>query len=189
MIPVFLSIAAPYLERQQEFLDCLRSYLIYRQLEPKTVGETEYSMDVPLVAVRRLELECYGVLAVAFRRSYIVKGVMRPGADLPSPDDPRKPKYKPTDISDTWETSPWIHIEAAMAFQLGLPVLIIRENGVRSEGMLDQTTSGLYAPTPFDLDKPCKDYFRSVEWKQLIGQWEAYVHSVFINKSTPPKLF
>lgn len=50
------------------------------------------------------------------------------------------------DISNKWLTSPYCHIEAAMVFQIELPVLVFREKGVIDDGILEKGVLGsLYA--------------------------------------------
>jgi hypothetical protein len=65
-------------------------------------------------------------------------------------------------------TIPWCHIEAAMAFQLGLPLLIFRKRGVHDDGALERGVTGFYLPE-FDLTNACDDYFQKQEWRQLIA--------------------
>ena len=80
------------------------------------------------------------------------------------------------------------HIEPAMAFQLGLPVLILREKDVVADGLLEKGIVGLYMPE-FDLETSFDDYLQSHEWKGIIGKWEGYVRSVVDHKGRPPELF
>ena len=68
-------------------------------------------------------------IAIAFRRSLIVKGTGKPDSDIGE---------NAYDLTNQWLTSPYCQIEPAMAFQLGLPVLIIREKGVVEEGILPE---------------------------------------------------
>lgn len=75
-----------------------------------------------------------------------------------------------------------------MAFQLGLPVLILREKNVIEEGILQKGVLGTYMPE-FDLANSIEDYFKSQEWEQLLKNWEHKVLSVYKNKATPPSLF
>ena len=49
-------------------------------------------------------------------------------------------------------TSPFCHIEPAMAFQLGLPVLVFREKGVLDDGILEKGGCWVYILSEFDLD-------------------------------------
>jgi len=179
-ISVFLSYPQPYLQRQEEFINKIREYLKSRGLETRTLGVTDYDPDAPLVAIRRLMLESNGLLTIAFRRSYI-----KEGAGMPQTDINTKHEY---DLSDKWLTSPYCQIEPAMAFQIGLPILVFRENGVMDDGVLQKGVVGTYMPE-FNLDKPIEEYFRSSEWTQLIYKWESQVRSVCQNKGMPPKLY
>ena len=137
---------------------------------------TDYDVDAPLKAIRRLMLESNGLITIAFRRALIIEGSGKPKTDN---------SYS---INGKWLTSPWSHIEAAMAFQVGLPVLILRERGVLEEGVLEKGVLGTYMPE-FDLESSYSEYLESAEWNQLIRKWEAQVGSVVETKGNPPKLY
>jgi hypothetical protein len=111
---------------------------------------------------------------------YIAKGAHR------FETDPKE--FSPTPIARQWLTSPWLHIEPAMAYQIGLPVLLFRQEGVIADGILERGTLGLYMPE-FDLEKPLDDYVASAEWNGILGKWEGCVRAVVEKKGTPPKLF
>lgn len=179
-IPIFLSYPKPHWDRQQAFMGRLESYLRGRGLEPRTLGVTDYDMDAPLKAIRRLMLESNGLITVAFRRTYVAEGRSRPDADLPG--------VKEVAIRDLWLTSPYCQIEPAMAYQLGLPTLIIREEGVLQEGLLEKGVVGTYMPE-FTLDSEASHYIDSPEWNDLIGKWEGFVRAVVDKKGNPPRLY
>jgi len=44
-----------------------------RGLEPRTLGVTDYDMDAPLKAIRRLMLESNGLITIAFKRALITE--------------------------------------------------------------------------------------------------------------------
>ncbi len=178
-ISVFLSYPKPYVKRQQLFIDQLSRYLIGRGFEPRTLGVTDYDVDAPLTAIRRLLLESNGLLCIAFRRSMINDGIVKPKSDIGEPE---------TNLSGVWLSSPYCQIEPAMAFQLGLPVLIFREKGVLEEGILEKGVLGTYMPE-FDLTKSVNAYFKSMEFMQMLGRWEGYVRKVVEKKGNPPQLF
>ncbi|MDM0471757.1 hypothetical protein ACV3NH_00775 [Clostridium perfringens] len=75
-----------------------------------------------------------------------------------------------------------------MAFQIGLPILILREKGVIADGVLEKGVTGTYLPE-FDLDKNLDEYFNSQEWRQVISKWKTKVQQVVANKGLPPKLY
>ena len=179
-IPVFLSYPKPCMLAQQEFINRLSSLLQAHGFEPRTLGVTDYDMDAPLKAIRRLMLESNGLITVAFRRTFIERGAAKFNTDIdgaiPFPRD------------GSWLTSPWSQIEPAMAYQLGLPVLILRECGVIEEGILEKGVVGTYMPE-FDLQVNPQDYLESPEWSGILGKWEGYVRSVVDRKGTPPQLY
>ncbi|MCC0643842.1 MULTISPECIES: hypothetical protein [unclassified Clostridioides] len=176
---IFLSYPQPFTQNQVDFIKEIKTYLEGIGFEPRTLGVTDYDMTTPLVAIRRLMLESNGLLTVAFRRSHIEKGSSKPNSDI---------NKESIDLSDRWITSPYCHIEPAMAFQIGLPILVLREEGVIADGILERGATATYLPE-FDLNKPVKEYLDSEEWKQLIREWEWYVRSVVKNKGCPPKLY
>ena len=178
-ISIFLSYPQPYMKSQQDFITAIIEYLGITAFEPRTLGITDYDMNEPLTAIRRLMLESNGLITVAFRRSLVDKGIKKPQSDIGE---------KSIKLSKQWLTSPYCQIEPAMAFQLGLPILILREKGVVEEGILERGVTGTYLPE-FDLDNLCKDYLNTEEWRQIIGKWEGYVRKVAENKGLPPKLY
>lgn len=178
-ISVFLSYPQPYMKNQQTFIDKISEYLSERGFEPRTLGVTDYDVDAPLTAIRRLMLESNGVLTIAFRRAFIESGTSKPNSDLGG---------KTYSMNQKWLTSPWCHIEAAMAFQIGLPILIFRESGVIDDGILERGVTGTYMPE-FDLDQDIEKYFKSISWNQLINKWEGYVRKVVENKGMPPRMY
>lgn len=158
---IFLSYPRPYLKVQQDFIDKITDYLTSRGLNHITLGVTNYDMDAPLVGIRRLMEKSNGLLAIALRRGYIVEGKTKPDSNLGQAS---------VDLSKQWITSPYCQIEPAMAFQLGLLILILKERGVIADGVLEKGVTGTYLPE-FDLDRPFDEYLNSEEWKQLIGEW------------------
>lgn len=166
---IFLSYPKPYIKKQEEFIEKVAEYLKERNLTPRTLGVTDYDMDAPLTAIRRLMLESNGVITIAFRRNLIKEGVGKPESDI------GETEY---DLSNKWLTSPYCQIEPAMAFQLGLPVLVLREKGVL----------GIYMPE-FDLNDDVEAYLKTKEWTQLIQKWEYCVRKVIENKGKPPQLY
>lgn len=175
-VSVFLSYPRAYNDEQQNFVDKLSEYLKSRGYEPRTLGVTDYDMEAPLKAIRRLMLESNGLITIAFRRAHIIDGKGKPDTEN---------EYS---LSGKWLTSPYSHIEPAMAFQIGLPVLIMREAGVISDGILEQGVLGTYMPE-FDLDNPSSAYLDSGEFAQIIRQWESQVGRVVDKKGNPPSLY
>jgi hypothetical protein len=179
-LSVFLSYPKPCFGKQEAFIQRVNDYLTQRGIAPRTLGVTDYDMDAPLKAIRRLMLESNGLITVAFRRTYIEKGTARFRTDIH--------KLQEVPVDGKWLTTPWAHIEPAMAYQLGLPILILREQGVLDDGILERGVVGVYMPE-FDLERPLDEYFTSAEWNGVIGKWEGYVRSVVEKKGNPPQLY
>jgi hypothetical protein len=173
---IFLSYPKPFNSAQINFINQLRDYLLSRGLEPRTLGVTDYDMDAPLKAIRRLMLESNGLITVAFRRAQIIEGINKPESE------------ESQLLNGQWLTSPYSHIEPAMAFQIGLPVLILREQGVLADGVLEKGVIGNYMPE-FNLNDATQNYLGSDEWNQIIRKWEGHVSSVVETKGNPPQLF
>lgn len=179
-ISIFLSFPKPHLTVQAEFIDKVADFLRNRGFQPRTLGVTDYDMSAPLTAIRRLMLESNGLVTVAFRRTKVEQCVLRAEADLPDQVEKQ--------IGNVWFTSPYCQIEPAMAYQLGLPVLIFREKGVIPDGLLEKGVVGTYMPE-FDLTRPIDPYLNSGEWKDVLGRWEGFVRAVVETKGNPPRLY
>lgn len=179
-ISVFLSYPKPIQEPQRRFVEQVSSYLCSRGLLPRTLGVTDYDMDAPLKAIRRLMLECNGLITIALRRTHIAEGAVNFRADVETIEERQ--------VRGVWLTSPWAQIEPAMAYQIGLPVLIFREHGVVDDGVLEKGVVGTYMPE-VDLDQDLTAYFKSAEWNGIVGRWEGYVRAVVDKKGSPPVLF
>ncbi|VTR32670.1 Uncharacterised protein [Actinobacillus pleuropneumoniae] len=177
MISIFLSYPQPHRNAQQEFINGFIEYLKDRDISPRTLGVTDYDNNSPLAAIRRLMLESDGFITVAFKRTYINDGLGKQDADIEG--------VLSYDLSGRWLTSPFCQIETAMAFQLGLPILTLREKGVLDEGVLQKGVTGLYLPE-FDLTYDINYYLASNDWKQTILQWQANVIKVNERKGYPP---
>jgi hypothetical protein len=173
-LPVFLSFPKPGNPEQQALVDGICAALEDRGLVPRTLGVSEYDMEVPLRTVRRMLLESNGLIAIGLRRYQIENGVIRRGQESMA-------------LRDAWFTSPWPHIETAMAYQIGLPIFALRESGVHTDGVFDKGTFDVYIPE-VDTSKTA-EFLKSQQWRQTVASWERDVRMVAKNRGTPPKLY
>ncbi|HRI26407.1 MAG TPA: hypothetical protein PLZ45_17145 [Ferruginibacter sp.] len=178
-IPIFLSYPQPFTKKQEQVISKIKDLLDDKGFIGRTLGVTDYDMQEPLTAIRRLMLECNGIITIALRRHYIKNGSSKPNSDL---------GINGFDLSSNWFTSPYCQVEPAMAFQIGLPIMIIKEQGVIPEGVLEKGVTGIYLPE-IDIENAIDAYFSTSEWKQIFGKWEGYVRQVVDNKGKPPKLY
>jgi hypothetical protein len=175
-IPVFVSHPKPCNSKQSAFIERLSEHLESRRIHGRTLGVGDYDMKAPLAGTRRIMLECNGVLVVAFARYEIKNGRQHfQGEDGTTGSQP---------ISGKWLTSPWCQIEAGMGFQLGLPMLILREREVLPDGVLQHGVLGAYMPE-FNLSNEPDAYFGTAECQQLLQQFESQVFQYRDRKGIP----
>lgn len=169
--PVFLSYATPYEEQQWAFIKRIVAELINQLLFPRTLGMSENSAEAPLTAIRRMILSSFGMLCVGFRRVYINDAVSRPGL-----------KEQEKIYKDEWLTSPYLQIEPSMAFQQGLPLLILTQKGVVLDevfgGILEKKATPLFT-IEFDLDKDIDLFFQDIYWQSSFLNWVNAVKSYY----------
>lgn len=125
MLRAYLSVGTPHEEKQAQFLDFLRNYFRLKGVQLETIGATSYSSRKPLIPIKQKLEAVSGCVVLATERFTTTDGFFR------------KDSPKEEHVPEIFFTTAWTHIEAAMAYQLGLPLLILREKKVRSEGMID----------------------------------------------------
>jgi hypothetical protein len=69
--------------------------------------------------------DCSGTIVIAFERIYVERGIEKRDSDVEKV------------ISDVKLPTVWNQIEPSMAYVLGQPLLVIVENGLRSDGLLE----------------------------------------------------
>jgi hypothetical protein len=104
--------------------------------------------------------ECAGTIVIAFERKYIEDGAEKRGS----------PKERPM----THEKIPtvWNHIEAAQAYMLGHPVLVMAEEDLHNEGLLEDKYDWYVQRAPLDLSTLHQEQFKGIfeEWKEEVKQ-------------------
>jgi hypothetical protein len=119
---------------QERFLALLQT-LLSSQPDIDTIAlglNVEIDHD-PLQSIIRGIESSSGLIAAAFRRTQIAHGDQR----IVTPHGiERRP------LRDKWLTSSYCHIEVALAFRLGIPLLILQERSVVGEGVLDRASTG-----------------------------------------------
>jgi len=171
-LPIFLSYSSPCTRTQFFMADGIYRFLARRSLLPRTLGVNEYDLKVPLEAVRKIMSESYGLLAIAFQKTTIQHGVTsrRYG----------KGRARRLVLENQSLTSPWVQIEAAMAYQWRLPILILREKGVVGDGLLELGVASSFMPE-FDLSEPAASFLNGHQFRSVFTQWEVEVRSTRIN--------
>lgn len=123
---IFLSVGRTSTSEQENFVRSIEKYLESNDLKPLTVGRTYYKNQQPLKSVEECLKECSGTLIIAFERTYIERGIEKRGSQ------------NEMTLANSCLPTVWNQIEAAMSYALGMPILVVVENGIKSEGLLEK---------------------------------------------------
>lgn len=122
---VFISVGRTVTEEQEAFVRALEEHIRSQGLIPRAVGRSDFSSSHPLKFIQELMNDCVGTVIIAFERVKVIDGLERRGSS------------EEKTLSNQILPTVWNQIEAAMAYVLGHPLLVIVENGARSEGLLE----------------------------------------------------
>lgn len=123
---VFVSVGGAATEKQEAFVRAVEDRLRSEGLVPHTVGRNTFSADAPLKTVTELLDRCSGTVVIALERTYFAAGIEKRGGP------------KESALAEVKLPTPWNHIEAAMSYARGLPLMVIVEAGLKSEGLLER---------------------------------------------------
>jgi hypothetical protein len=136
---VFVSVGTPFLKEQEDFVEAVEQHLSASGLIPQRMARARYrNTGRPLQDVANLMKECSGTVVIAFERKHIRDGVEKRGSTT---ERPMKNETIPT---------VWNHIEAAQAYMLGQPVLVIAVDGLYSEGLIENNYDWYVRWVPLD---------------------------------------
>jgi hypothetical protein len=177
-IPTFLSYATPYNSLQQEFLNRVIGEIKDRLLFPRTLGRTDQYTQTPLTGIRRMMLSSFGFMTIAFRRVFVTEAISRLGT-------PQQQTF-----ANFWLSSPYIQIETAMAYQRGLPIMILVEEGVSMNSVFGgvlELGAGPFTIIRFNPqdEQSISDFFNSVFWKETFEDWASEVRCYYDRLTSP----
>jgi hypothetical protein len=152
---VFVSVGSTATPSQEAFVRAIEDRLRAEGLVPHTVGRNSFSADAPLKAVARLLDSCAGAVVIAFERTYFQQGTEKRGGPNESP------------LQDVKLATPWNQIEAAMAYARGLPLMVIVESGLKSEGLLENGYDWYVQWVPVDAST-----LQSAEFNGVLASWK-----------------
>lgn len=172
-IPTFLSTTNTVNELQGQFLNRLVTEMEEALLFPRTLPVSEQYPETILTNIRRLVFSSYGLLGINFRRFLV--NILQSNVGQPPTTTP------------FWEGSTFSQIEPAMAFQFGIPILLVRERGT-------DTNNGIWAGgiTPLNTfidwdsdNQSVEDFFKSVQWREVFAYWAAEVRGNYLLRTEP----
>ncbi len=124
-ITTFLSVGDPYNDLQRKYLKALVKYLGTRGIKAETLGQTFWSIRNPLKPIQQKMQLVHGSVILAMERYHSKEGIYKENSD--------QEKL----VGDQYFATVWTQLEAAMAYQLELPLLILKEEKLVAEGMFD----------------------------------------------------
>jgi hypothetical protein len=108
-----ISVGRASTPEQEQFITAIEKYLSSNGLTPQTVGRTYFKNQQPLESVAECMAGCAGTIILAFERLYIQDGAERRGSKQQNP------------LGNVTLPTVWNQIEAAMAYTLGHPLLVL----------------------------------------------------------------
>ena len=176
MIPIFLSRPNPFTNRQMNFLNNLERFLNTQNMRGVTLKAKDYNPYESLSCINELIKRCYGIIIVAFGQSYIDNGSSKRGA-IPNTQFFDSEEKR---IDNLWITSPFCHIEGAIAFSNKIPLLIIEQENIKVEGVLKQGDHAIHCP-PITLNETdgIYSYFNSKDFLESFILWSKKVEDLY----------
>src|SRR5262245_22374181 len=140
-IPVFVSRPSTLSDTQDASMRLILAELERLNLEPRTLGVSDYGRLAPLREVLVLARRCSGAMVLGFAQFRSDVGESKPNTPKQRLITTKEPARFP---------SPWNNLEAGVAFSLGLPLLIFREEGING-GIFDEGASEVFL---YPMPKP-----------------------------------
>jgi len=156
IINVFISHPTPYNKYQEGFLSLIDFELKKHGLNPTNLGKNNWSFRSPLKPIKEIMDTCVAAIVIGLERHHSFIGYEKEFSK------------NSKELIHKYSSSPWIQIEAGMAYQAGLPILILKEDKVYGEGILDPQISESFV-FEFELKKLQKKI--SPELKEIILNW------------------
>jgi hypothetical protein len=168
-IRVFLSHARARTLEQDNLVLLLVSFLESHGFEASSFEITKHDVVSPFTGIQSAISAASGIVCVALRRTFIERGTRNFKPNLQG--------VTPERLDGQWLTSSWLQVETSIAFQMGLPVLILREAGVIADGVLEPDIIGDRTPE-FSLDgEDVGRYLQRLEQTTAFRKWRQLVHN------------
>ncbi|HEX8197516.1 MAG TPA: hypothetical protein VF571_15080 [Pyrinomonadaceae bacterium] len=165
-LDVFLSVGTARNDEQEKFILAVEDYLRVNGFFPRTVGRSDFSYEAPLKCVEQVMKQCSGTVIIAFERLHLVTALEKRGGS------------KEKSIQGENLPTVWNQIEATMGYVLGHPLLVIVENGLRSEGLLEARYD--WWVQKVDLNE---NALNSREFTGVFSNWKKRVEENSLNKN------
>lgn len=171
---IFISVGGTFHDKQESFVRAIEERLKSENLIPNTVGRNTFSNDSPLKKVFELMDECSGTMIIALERTYFPSGIERRGG------------LKEASLEEIKFPTPWNQIEAAIAFAKGQPIMIIVEEGLKSEGLLEKGNDLYIMYVNPEISSLSTPEFNGVlsSWKKKVESYEQSKLNIEIKRNS-----
>lgn len=163
LLRVFVSVGSTRTPQQSAFRDAVFDELRRNGLDPHTPDQTDHTSDAPLKAVYQELQQSSGTVILAFSRIQIVKGYEM-AADGES---------STRSFNDRAIATPWNHVEAALAWTMKHPMLVLREDSIVPSGLLERSVGDFWD----DLEVAVTDQPLPPKIRDVISSWANKVHA------------
>jgi hypothetical protein len=164
---VFLSVGATYSDSQESFVKAFEAFLIQNECKRLTVGRGHYDPRQPIEQARELIEASDAVVVIAFTRTLVQSALDKPGSKAEK------------EIKDVRYPTVWNQLEAALAFGMKRPLLVIVEEGLQQEAMLKDRNEFRAVITILDAN-----LFETDEFKGIFDGFK----SIALNRSAKTKV-
>ena len=155
---IFVSVGRTSTPAQEDFVKAIEERLRAEGLMPCTVGRNYWTAGAPLKKVIELMEECAGVVIIALERTYFPAGVERRG------------HAKARELTEVRFATPFNQVEAAMAYCHEHPLLVIVEEGLRTEGLLERGNDWYV-----QYVEPVASALNTTEFNGIFASWKQEV--------------
>jgi hypothetical protein len=156
---VFISKGSAATDEQRAFVDAVLEMLDTIGISARIMGENEWSYEQPLRAIKKIMKDCDGAVIIAYTRTQFDEGV-------------ELKKNKTIPISNVKLPTAWNQIEASMAYSFELPLLVVAENGLKSEGLIENGYDWRVYWTDLHPDVVKSESFKGFlqSWKRAVDE-------------------
>lgn len=154
-LDIFVSVGGTATDEQEAFVKAVEDRLRSEGLIPHTVGRNTFSADAPLKTITELMQKCNGAVVISLERFYYPNGIEKRGG------------AKEKILGEIKLPTPFNHIEAAMAYTRGLPLLIIVEEGIKKDGLLEPGYDWYV-----QYIEPKKSSLNTAEFNGILASWK-----------------
>ena len=158
MVDVFVSRPNALAEQFIRGFEGFKGFLEDQGFKLRTVGASDYPVDAPLDAVIRMLEECKGAVILGYPQIFATAGFVK--------DEEI--------VGELLLPTEWNHIEATLAYAIGIPLLVIHHPGV-DRGIFDRgaISSFIYEE---DLSRP--EWPLSKQIRGAIRSWRNFISEV-----------